>query len=223
VRTYATSGGTTLTTTLSDGTTADSDLMIFTLTDPIPAAHGIHPLALVAAGATGLQGRDFVVIGQGNQAGRNVIDETLLVTFEGGGSPSEAIRYSFDTDTNGGSGGLPVDEAGLVGGDSGYPALLRVGDQFAVIGTHYGIDVSDGQVPENFDRYDSFSTLVTPYLDQISAITTAAGFELQTVTVTSVPEPATPIVLFAMACLTWRRVSRRSSSDVSRGATLQPK
>lgn len=216
VRTYSTAASTTLTTTLSDATTAASDLMVFTLTDPIPTAHGVSPLALVAGDPAALHGRDFVVMGQSNQAGRNVIDDTLLVTFDGGGSPTEAIRYSFDTDTNGGSGGLPIDEAGLIGGDSGYPALLRVGDQLAFIGTHYGIDISDGQVPENFDRYDSYSTRVTPYLDQISEITAAAGFELQFITVTSVPEPAAPMILIAIAFVAWRRMNRRSRGQVCR-------
>ena len=37
------------------------------------------------------------------------------------------IKYSFDTATNGGTGGLGGDEAGLIGGDSGYPALINLG------------------------------------------------------------------------------------------------
>jgi hypothetical protein len=63
------------------------------------------------------------------------------------------------------------------------------------------------------------ATLVTPYLNQISEITAAAGFELQIVTVTSVPEPATPMILIAIGCLAWRRISRRSRGNMCCGLT----
>lgn len=213
LRTYTTSGSVTLSTTLADMSTVASDLMVFTLDAPIPTAHGVKPLALVGGDPTALPGREFVVIGQNNQAGRNVIDDTVLVTFVGGASPSEAIQYSFDTSDNGGTGGLGDDEAGLIGGDSGHSALLRVGDEFALIGTHFGIDVSGGQVPSNFDRYDSFSTLVTPYLDQIRTITLADGFAIKTIAVTAVPEPPFACVFAIVGFVFYHRRVRRGRAS----------
>ena len=140
-----------------------------------------------------------------------LVNDTVLVSFDGGVRPTSAIQYSFDTPDNGGAGGLPDDEAGLIAGDSGHPALLRIGDELALIGTHFGIDVSDGQQPQNFDRYDSFSTLVIPYLDQISTITLADGFEIQTLKLTAVPEPSTWFTLMVAASFVIVRVSNRES------------
>ncbi len=209
VRTYSTSSSVVLSTTLPGGTSQSSDLMLFTLDAPIPVAHGVQPLALVAGDPTGLHGREILVFGQGNQAGRNVVDTTGIVAFAGGVSPTATIGFSFDTATNGGAGGLGDDETGLISGDSGLSALIQIDGQLAVIGTHYGIDVPAGSNPADGDRYDSFSSLVIPYLDQINAITTADGFVITTVAVSSVPEPNPALLAAVVGIFFAYRAGRR--------------
>ena len=190
VRTYATNSSLRLTTTLPDTSMALSDITIYRLTDPIPMAHGVQPLPIVSGNPNDLVGHTMFVIGESNQAGRNTIEESVIVSFAGDTSPTLNVRYSFDTLTNGGTGGLGGDEAGLISGDSGFQALIQLNGQLAVIGTHMGIDVSGGQDPLNGDLYNSFSTVLTPYLDEINAFTGQDNFQATTLVVTAVPEPS---------------------------------
>lgn len=186
-----------LTTNLPGGGTAPSDLQLHRLKDPIPSEHGVQPLALIGGSTDDLIGREFFVTGQANQAGRNVIDDVVIAQFTGGVTPSFVIQYSFDSETNGGRGSLGVDEAGLLSGDSGRAALLRVGDEFVVLGTHFGIDLPEGEIPNLNVLYNSFSTIITPYLKDITALTSADGYSISVV---AVPEPSS-VLLGSLACV----------------------
>ncbi len=211
IRDYVSESSVRLTTNLPGGGTAASDLQLHRLQSPIPAEHGVRPLALFGGSIDSVVGREFVAFGAGNQAGRNVVDDVVVAEFTGGSSPSFVVQYSFDTATNGGVGGLGGDEIGLIGGDSGSAAILRVGEEFAVIGTHFGIDTSDGQSPEAGDRYDSFSALVTPYLPEIDSLTSADGYSISVI---AVPEAGTwgflAVGCAAMIGVRVRRVGRRA-------------
>ena len=213
---YNTTGSIILNTTTPDGVVA-SDLRIFTLDrDVDPIATGITPLAVLDESTDigpGLIGQPLVVYDQAENAGRNIIDEFTLVEF-GSGPPrtSFAVSYLFE----GGSRSLP-DEAGLVGGDSGRPGLYDFGGTPVVIGTHFGIDSRPSQgfsFPNG--PYPSFTTLITPYLDQIDAHVSQAsqgGHSLNRIalpgftvpTITAVPEPTFAPVALAMGLAAWRR------------------
>lgn len=204
-RTYNSSGRTVMK-TLFNGSLVDSDLSVYRLDAPIPTSHGVTPMALLAGDPFSVVGEEVYVIGQNNRAGRNIAEQVILVTFENNASPTISFRYSYDTDNNGGTGGLGVDEAGLQGGDSGHSALIRIGDEFALLGAHMGIDPPTG--PGSGNVYNSFTSLVTPYLDQIQTATLADGFDIRTLTVTAVPEPNTMLAMSIGALLVMRRRRR---------------
>ena len=207
VRSYATSGFTQLT-TIDPVAPGLSDIRLYTLADPIPVLHGVAPVAIAAGSSSSFVGEEFFLVGQGNTVGKNVIDQTTPVSFAGGVSPSHSIFYSFDTDTNGGSGGLGGDEAGLIGGDSGHPALIDVNGQLALIGTHFGISVPPGNNAANGDFYFNFTTRLTPYLDEINTLVAADGESITTLSldsVVAVPEPNSLIVLSAFGLVLIRR------------------
>ena len=215
LRTFSTVSSVDFVTTDPDGT-GTSDLRMYTIDDagPLPTDFGIDPLAVFGGETATLVGREFFVYGNGARAGRNVIDDVQVVTFDTGARPTENILYLFDTDTNGGSGGLGGDEAGLQGGDSGYSALIDVDGTLAVIGPHFGIDVPDGTTVAQQPNYLSATTLATRYLDQIDAVTLAQGnFLAQRVSFTAVPEPSTAIALVGMFA-TW--VARRRKQSFKR-------
>lgn len=214
LRTYT--GTTFVDLTTNAGTvTGGSDLRLVRLDAPIPAAHGVTPLALLDGNPSDIIGQELTVFTAGNLAGRNVIDNIVISSFAGGTSPTFAVQYGFDTATNGGTGGLGADEVGLTGGDSGHAALVQIGDEFAVVGTHFGIDISMGQVPSAGDQYNSFTSLVTPYLDEIDSITQADGFSIRTLSVSAVPEPAHWIFVLGigLALVTFRK--RRATAHAS--------
>ena len=209
LRTFATVSSVDFFTTDPAGT-GTSDLRMYTIDDaaPLPTDFGIDPMAVFGGDTATLIGREFFVYGNNARAGRNVIDDVQVVTFDTGARPTENILYLFDTDANGGTGGLGVDEAGLQGGDSGYSALIDVDGTLAVIGPHFGIDVPDGTTVAQQPNYLSATTLATRYLDQIEAVTLAQGnYAVQRVSFAAVPEPGTVFALagVAAACVARRR------------------
>ncbi len=211
-RSYSASTSTDLVTTLADNTTATSDIRLYTLDAPIPEAHGVAPMPILGGDPANLIGHEFYVAGQNNQVGRNIINRIVAVNFNNNNlGLSYAIEYSFDTATNGGTGGLGDDEAGLYFGDSGHAAFIRIGDQFALIGTHFGIDISDGQNPLDKDLYNSYSTLLTPYLDQVSAVTSQTGYSFSTLAVTAVPEPNVLVIMGSLSLLVAARGRMRAA------------
>ena len=210
-RTYSSTSITRLTTYNAIGAVIGlSDIQVHKLDAPIPTAHGVMPLAIFSGPASKLMGQEFLVVGQGNQMGRNVVDDTVTAVLDGGANPSHTISYTFDTDTNGGTGGLGGDEAGLIGGDSGHSALIQIDGQLGVLGTHYGIIVPSGSSEAAGDFYTSFSTLLTPYLDEIQTVVAADGQSISTIdlSVTAVPEPSSIMALAFLGVLLTRRRQR---------------
>ena len=205
-RTYSTSGFVDLTTHLGVSSFT-SDIRLYTLTEAIPIEHDVRPVALFNDDPANLLAQEFYLFAQGNRAGTNVIDAVTPATLAGTESLTQTIFYTFDTDTNGGS-NATADEAGLLPGDSGSAALIQVGDEIALLGTHLGISVPSGNNPSDRDLYFNFSTLVTTYISEIESVVAADGQSISTVSfssVVAVPEPSSLAGLFTMLLLMHRR------------------
>lgn len=208
VREYATTGSPTSLTTFNNGSASESDLLLYTLIDPIPESDGVTPLAVLDAETqsqfNSIIGREIFAYDQFDRVGRNVIDNVVIAVSDSGPPrPTFSVLYSFDTAENGGL----SDEARLEANDSGRPALIDIDGTLTLVGTHLGIDNSDGQ-------FLSFSTLIIPYLDQIEETTLAqGGFSLNRVTITSiatVPEPTAGLVIGVIGiCGAMKRRRRR--------------
>ncbi|MEM6551760.1 MAG: PEP-CTERM sorting domain-containing protein [Planctomycetota bacterium] len=210
-------------TTFGDG----SDLSIGTLAAPIdPFTDFINPLPIAfSPSIDDFIGLEVYTFGNGDLAGRNVIIDTGIAEFGSGDPrPSVVLATAFDTvENSGGDGngpltdGLGPDEAGLQGGDSGNAALTVIDGQLAVLGAHFGIasGLPDNSLLLPFsqdDPYFSLSTLMSPYLSQINAITQTDGQTFQTLTVT-IPEPTTAtLLLLGLTLTTLRRRSLHATS-----------
>lgn len=209
LRTYQSAGSVPLTTNHSDGSMVASDVALHTLTAPIPVSDGVSPIAIIDGDINDLIGHEFFVVGANNRTGRNVIDGLNIIQFDDGTDDTFAIRYSYDTATNGGIGGLGADEAGLLGGDSGNPALIQIGGQIGLIGAHFGISVPEGSSAPAGDRYDSFTSVLPPYLAELQGRVSADGQMFQTLPISAVPEPSsTWIGMLTAACWMLRRKRR---------------
>lgn len=173
-----------------------SDVQLHTLSSDVDPS--IVPVPIVVGELAALLGQTFFAFDAQRRAGRNVIDGLEIVQFDSGGSDTITIRFSYDTDTNGGTGGLGRDEIGMLGGDSGNAALIEIDGQIGLIGTHMGIDVPEGADAGAGDRYDNFSTLVGAYEDQLSSLVAAQGYSLRTLSITAVPEPTAVGFLLAV-------------------------
>ncbi|OYP35435.1 hypothetical protein [Rhodopirellula sp. MGV] len=187
-RTYTASSSQRLTTFVDGEGDIPSDIRVYRLDQEVDPA--IMPLPIVVGEASDFIGQELIAFEQHQWAGRNTIDALGIVEFTSGSSDTVAVQYSFDTATNGGSGGLGQDEIGLLSGDSGGTALMSVGGRYGVLGTHMGIDVPEGSNAAAGDRYDTFSTLLAGYEGQLSSILAADGYSLQTLRVTAIPEPS---------------------------------
>ncbi|QDT12609.1 PEP-CTERM sorting domain-containing protein [Planctomycetes bacterium K23_9] len=229
IRSYTSSSSTQLTTTRADGTSDPSDIRLFTLSAPIPESDLVNPFAIYSGSTNLLVGEEFFLISNPSvnadeslthRAGMNVIRDVEEVGFGAAGtSPTTNIYYTFDTAANGGSNGtggdtLGIDEAGLIGGDSGNPALIAIDGQLAVLGTHFGISVPSGKSASAGDFYHNYSTLLTPYLSEIEMLTAADGQSIYrlSISVTAVPEPSSALLLFFVAAGGMHRRSRRPSN-----------
>ena len=220
LHTYQSAGSVALTTQLGGGMTASSDIALHTLTAPVPLAHGVTPLAIADGSFSDFAGMEFFAFGANSRAGRNVIDGFSIVENQDGLLDSIAIRFSYDTMTNGGTGGLGIDEVGLLGGDSGNGAIIQVGNQVGLIGAHFGILEPMGNMAVNGDRYDSFSTFLAPYLPEIDTLVAADGHAVTRLSVSAIPEPSAGFVCTVfMAGLIVRRRGRRGSSFSSDDGT----
>lgn len=203
VRSYAVAGATRLTTTFRDPVTGAprtlaSDLLVGTLATPVAASDGVAPLPVAGVSADGVLGRQLLVYGQ-NPAygpsphlGTNAADAVTLASFDGFASEGTAVvAYGWTPGVAG--------EIYLVGGDSGGPAFLRVGDRLALVGVHYGVS-NPTTSPNPGDV--SASTFVPFYTDQLRAALARDGFELGVLPVSAaapVPAPGTLAVGLAMA------------------------
>jgi hypothetical protein len=196
---------TAMTTTFDDGTgnmvTMDSDLVIGRLPSAIPGSMGISPLPIAIGDPSLFAGEQLFVFGQNNQAGRNLIDDIVLVAVSDGAGgiqlPTFTTAFDFDTPTNGGTGGVGDDEIGLVGGDSSYQTLMLIDGQLAAVGANFAVS---GAPPSN---YSNFSSFAAHYLDQIQALVGQDGHSVSTLTI---PEPSSILLLGgATALLLLRR------------------
>ncbi len=200
LRSYTTAVFTDLSTTYVNGMdatiTADSDIRVYTLDPMNVVAPEITPMAIALGSPSDFIGRELFALGQNNQAGRNVIDSVEVAILDRFGRPTINTVFSFDTAGNMGSGGLGGDEIGLVGGDSGYQSLIEIDGQIALLGAHFGI--SNATDAANRRQYDSFSSLLSPYLSQLEAIVTADGQSLRTISIVAVPEPSAVFAVVAI-------------------------
>ncbi len=169
--------------------TAASDIRVFTLPEDVDA--NITPIPIAVGGAADFIGHELIVFGNGDQAGRNIIDDVDVETFATRANPTVNAIYTFDA--GGINGGLGPDELGLVGGDSGRQGLIQVGNELALVGTNFGKLVPEGVGPRG--RFFNFTTLLAPYVDdQLAPLVMTTGQSFRTLTVTAVPEPATWLV-----------------------------
>ncbi|WP_404307182.1 PEP-CTERM sorting domain-containing protein [Neorhodopirellula lusitana] len=179
-------------TILPAGTVRGSDLILVKLQNPISAADGITPLALLGGDYYDMLGQTMIVQGKNSQTGSDTIDYIQTIELNTG-AISESLIYRWDGLAGGGS----TDELRLEGGDSGEGSLVDLGSEYAFTGTNMGVATSGVSV-------FNFNTLVTPYLDQINAQVTADGYSI-TVLAVAVPEPATPLLIAALVGLGWAR------------------
>ena len=209
---FSTSTFTDVTTTFFDTdtmttVTRPSDIRIFTLAADVDPNFMISPIGIVDGDTDLLFGREFFVMGISDRAGKNTIDDVGRTSFASGSRPTVVIQFDHDTVTNSGTDAVPLDEASLEDGDSGRQALLRVGDDLALIGAHFGVEAN---VPtNNSSNYQNFSSLLTPYLDQIDTIVGATGHSVNRVTITAVPEPSTVTAIAGLAVFAWLRRRKR--------------
>jgi hypothetical protein len=196
-----------LTTTFDDGTgnmvTMDSDLVIGRLPTAIPDTTDVNPLPIVVGDPSLFIGQELYVFGQSNQAGRNLVDDIVLVAVDDGAGgiqlPTYTVAYDFDTPTNGGTGGVGDDEIGLVGGDSSYQVLMVIDGQLVAVGANFAVS---GSPPSNYSNFSSFAAM---YLDQITDLVDNDG---QFITTIAIPEPSGLLLLGGSAFLLLRRRAR---------------
>lgn len=208
IRTYNSDTSQSLLTAVPGEGDVASDIRIYRIASPVDPS--IIPLPVAIGGMSNFVGHEVLAYDQNRRVGRNIIEAAQQVEFNSGNGDSETVAYRFDTDTNGGTGGLGGDEIRLVGGDSGHAALISIDGQIGVIGAHMGIAF----VPEEGTAglHYSFSTLLSPYESQLNAIVGADGYSISTLTVTAVPEPSSfSGLLLLTGCLLQRR--RRPSAQ----------
>lgn len=204
VRSYTSTSAQDLTTTFINNAgmiqTAPSDVRVYTLAPEDIVAPEVRPVAIALGSPGDFIGRELFVLGQNNQAGRNVIDAVGIASFDGGDRPTVNTLFNFDTAENGGTGGLGADEIGLVSGDSGFQSLIVINGEVALLGANFGITSAPDAAARR--QFGSLSSLVSPYLDQLNAIVTADGQTLRTISVvTAIPEPGMAIALLPVAAV----------------------
>lgn len=202
IRTYnSVSSQSLLTTVLGEGDVA-SDIRIHRIASPVDPS--IVPLPVAIGGMSNFVGQEIIAYDQNGRAGRNIIEAVGQVEFDTGNGDSETVVFRFDTDTNGGTGGLGDDEIRLVGGDSGHAALISIDGQIGVIGAHMGVAFAADEGTTGL--HYSFSTLLSPYESQLNTIVEADGYSLSTLAVTAIPEPSSVSVLMMLiGCFLQRR------------------
>ena len=206
-RTYMSSSSQRLLTNVVGEGLVGSDIRVHRLDNEVDPA--IRPLPIIVGSDAAFVGREVIAFEQHSWAGRNIIDAVEVVEFDNGTGDTNTIRFSYDTDTNGGTGGLGIDEIGLLSGDSGSTGLMMVDGTLGIIGTHMGIDVPDGKNAGAGDRYDSFTTVLSGYEDQLTDILSADNYQLMKLSITAIPEPSFFVLLgFAFVGMTVRRIRR---------------
>jgi len=166
-----------------------SDIRLYRLTEAIPAADGVVPMPIFAGDIGKLVGQEIFVMGKDNRAGRNVI-KTVTMNEVAADNKTYVHAFTFDTEGNGGTDGLGVDEVRLEAGDSGHPALIPIGDKIALLGAH---NAASNSHPAFAGLPVGLSSLLAPYLGEIQTIVQGDGYEITTVTL--IPEPSSPGML----------------------------
>ena len=213
LRTYNSIDSLSLTTLVEGEPPTASDIRVHRLDQEVDSS--ITPLPVVVGDLDALVGNELIAFDRNVRAGRNLIDAVGVVEFESGNGDTVAIQYSFDTDTNGGSGGFDPDEIGLLTGDSGNIALIDINGQIGLIGAHMGIDVPEGNDPNQGDFYNSFSTVVGAYQSELISILAADGYTLQTIAITAIPEPGPVAFLIAGYLVFFARRRRQATTGVA--------
>ncbi|MEM0924650.1 MAG: hypothetical protein AAGJ83_01300 [Planctomycetota bacterium] len=207
LRTYTTDDSAVMFTRDSSGELVESDIRIHRISEEVHES--IRPLPIVVGDLQALVGSTLIALDQAQRAGRNVIDGLQVIEFSSGDRDTLTTRMSYDTDTNGGTGGLGIDEIGLLGGDSGNASLIEIDGTLGVLGAHMGIAAPPGSNPGAGDRYDSFSTLIGGYEDQIRDYVGADGYQFSTLRIVAVPEATTSALWIGLAGAVLRRRRRR--------------
>ncbi len=194
--------------------TVRSDLLLVTLTAPIPAADKVRFFPIAGLSEAQTPGVPVLAYGQ-NPAystsphlGTNTAAQVALASF---GDPStettRVVTYNYT--------GLRPGEFYLIGGDSGGPLFTRDGNDFALLGTHYGHSGTDTPRP-GVDF--SASTFLPSYVDDLNAAMAPTGFQ---VTLAPVPEP-TAVLAVGGLVIGVGMVRRRRSSGANRVSLGNP-
>jgi MYXO-CTERM domain-containing protein len=189
------------------GQSANSDLLLATLTAAVPAADRVRHFGV--AGVTAAQAVDLPILAYGRNdpayqtrsphLGTNEIDQVVLTSF-GGAERTRVMIYDWTT-------GVPG-EIYLIGGDSGGPAFVRSHGDLALIGVHYGVSRATTD-PQPGDY--SASTFVPEYVDGLNAAMAGSGFQ---VAVVPVPEPTGLLAVVGLA-LAAGVIRRRRAAGLS--------
>jgi len=186
--------------TLSTGA-ATADLVLGTLAAPIPDGDPITFYPVIDAPDAWFIGREIVVFGRtegevaGGEAGRNRIDDILTVAETEGVNDTIVFAYDYDP-----ANGFSPDEAGGQSGDSGTASFLIYDGAPTVLGPHFAIDEED--------PWSTYDSAAVAYLDQLNTLMAAEGYS---VTVISVPEPASAVLVMAGAVALGLRRRQRAA------------
>jgi hypothetical protein len=140
--------------------------------------------------------------------GRNNIDEVLPLfshpNLNVGNTKNDVFIYDFDN-----PGGVGADESRVEGGDSGSSSFVIANGTPALVGIHwFQYDTNDF----GGGKLGSGDTFVSSFVDEINAAIAATGSLERVLTITSVPEPSS--LLLVIALLGAARLGRRTSKVV---------
>jgi hypothetical protein len=212
---------TTFTNNMGQQQTLPSDVLLGTLSAPIPTTDHITYYPVASGASQSFVGAPMIVHGQntnygvGNQThlGRNTVASVELASFDGNVPVNEATvvaTYAYNPSSPG--------NFYLIGGDSGGPSFTPIGSLLALFGGHYGVsnntlnpmpgDISaDGFIPAYISQLDAFMAQDTDPMHP-------NGYSL---TLVPVPEPGS-LVLTALAAaggVSWWRVRRRAGAPAA--------
>lgn len=145
-----------------------SDISIGRLEQAVPEDAGLAIYPIDTEDAFAVNGREMLVYGKANTAGRNVAENRQLMGVTGRGS-TYSIRFDFDPDEP--DEGFGDDEKRYIGGDSGSPAFFVNPDKgLTLVGAAYAI----------FGSGQSMTAHAGTYIDDIEAIAERDGVTLPT-------------------------------------------
>jgi PEP-CTERM motif len=180
-----------------------SDVSLGTLSSPIPSGVASYPIAATAPSQAVMD-----VYGRSSEVGRSNVSFTQSGVGFVNNETLDALIYQF-VQPNGNPFGFPNtvgnDECYLIGGDSGSPSFLPIGNQLALVGVHAAVATYEDfglTYPPSaaVDIAASVDSNVPDYIAQLLALG---------VNVTVVPEPSSMALLSMTAAGAaigyWRR------------------